>query len=105
MKYYGKLGFIEDEETKPGVHTNKIVEKAYKGDVIRNMRNLEQGESTNDSVDISNTISVVADEQAYRNIHSLRYLEWMGVKWKVRSVEVNRPRLILTIGGVWNENS
>ena len=104
MKFCGKFGFVDEVDNGDGTWKPQIVEKTYFGDVISNARQLQNGESTNDTVNIRNTISVVADETAYRSIHLLRYVEWMGVKYKVSNVDVARPRLTLTIGGLWNES-
>lgn len=102
-KYYGKIGFGVTEETKPGVWTPRIKERDYFGDVIRNTRRWQSAsEQQNDNLTISNRISIVADAFAYQNFHTIRYIEWMGAKWKVNSVEVSHPRLILEIGEVYN---
>ena len=102
-KYCGNVGYAETVETSPGVFKETITVRKYYGDVIRNTRRLESGDHVNDNVNVNNTISIVAD--AYANLHffAIRYVEWMGSKWKVSSVEVQRPRLILTIGGIYNE--
>lgn len=101
-KFYGKIGYAESKETALDVWQDVITERMYTGDVQRNTRRWEGGEGLNDNLNISNLISIVADAFAYQNFHSIRYIEWMGSKWKVTNVEVQRPRLILTIGGVYN---
>lgn len=102
-KYFGEIGYGIHEEVKPGVWESNIVTRRYSGDVLRNSRRFSEGEgSTNDNVTINNEISIVADPFAYQNCQSIRYVEWMGQKWKVTSITVNRPRLILTVGGVYN---
>jgi hypothetical protein len=102
-KYFGKIGYISTQETRPGVWRSVVTEREYYGDVIRNTRRLDTAEQVNDNIDISNQISIVADPFAYENFHSMRYVEFMGTKWKVRTVDVQYPRLILTLGGVYNE--
>lgn len=98
-RYYGMIGFSDHQaETVPGVWDEVIVERPYYGDVIRNTRRLQQGEHLNDNVTISNEISVVSDPYALQNFHAIRYISWMGTNWKVTSVEVQYPRLILSIG-------
>lgn len=98
-KYFGMIGFAgEQVETVPGVWDDVIVERPYYGDVTRNTRRLQPGEHVNDTVTISNEISIVSDPYALQNFHSMRYISWMGVLWKVTSVEVQYPRLILSIG-------
>lgn len=101
-KFYGAVGYVEDRVTGLDIHTNIPVEHMYTGDVERNGRRLENGTGVNDDVTISNTISIVADAYAYEHIHAMRYVKWMGTAWKVTLVDVKRPRLILTLGGVYN---
>ena len=100
-KYFGKIGFSVEEETRPGVWTG-IVEREYYGDVIRNSSRLQTADKVNDNVNISNEISIVADPYAYMNFYNMRYIDFMGAKWKINSVQVQYPRLILTIGDLYN---
>lgn len=101
-KFYGVIGYAVTEETEPGIYEERIVEKEHFGDVIRNTRRLSNVAKVNDDITISNQISIVADPFANNNFHSMRYVSFMGSKWKVTEVEVQYPRLILTLGGVYN---
>ena len=101
-KYYGKVGYATSEEVKPGVWKKRITEREYFGDVIRNTRRLQSSGNLNDNIIVSNEISIVADPFANENFHSMLYVEFMGAKWKISNVEVQYPRLILTIGEVYN---
>lgn len=101
-KFYGNIGFAETVETEPGVWVEEITVRPYYGDLVRNTRRLENSGGVNDNVNISNDISIIADPYANHNFHSIRYIEFMGAKWKVSNIEVQYPRLILTIGGVYN---
>ena len=101
-KFYGKIGYAVTIETEPGVWVDQIAERSYYGDVIRNVRKLQTSDQVNDDINISNEISIVADPFAYQNFHSMRYVEYMGTRWKVQSIEVSYPRLILSVGGVYN---
>lgn len=101
-KFYGKLGFEQTNETSPGIYEEEIIEHNYYGELIRNTRRLEQGASINDDVTITNQISILADPFIRNNFHSLRYVTYAGSKWKVTSIEVQYPRLILSIGGEYN---
>ena len=103
-KFFGKIGYAETVETTPGVWEEKITEREYFGDLIRNTRSLQSGEQLNDDINISNEISIVADPFAYENFHSMRYVEFMNAKWKISSVDVQYPRLILSVGGLYNGN-
>ena len=101
-KFYGVIGYAVTEETEPGIYEERIVEKEHFGDVVRNTRRLSNAAKVNDDITISNQISIVADPFANNNFHSMRYVLFMGSKWKVTEVEVQYPRLILTLGGVYN---
>lgn len=101
-KYYGVIGFGETAEVTPGEWVDQIVERPYFGDVIKNMRRLGGGDKVNPDLLVSNQISVVADAYANSTFHAIRYIEWMGNLWKVTDVEVERPRLILSLGGVYD---
>lgn len=101
-KFYGKIGYASTVETKPGVYEEQIVERSYYGDLIRNTRRLQSADQVNDDINISNEISIVADPYATNNFHTMRYAIFMGTKWKISNVEVSYPRLILTLGGVYN---
>lgn len=101
-KYFGIIGFGVTEETKPGVYEPRIVPKEYYGDIVRNSRRLEGGSKINDDLNINMTLSIVADPFAFNNFHQLKYAEYMGAKWKATSVEPQFPRLVITLGGVYN---
>lgn len=101
-KFYGKIGYANTVETKPGVYEEQIVERSYYGDLIRNTRRLQSADQVNDDINISNEISIVADPYATNNFHTMRYAVFMGTKWKISNIEVSYPRLILTLGGVYN---
>lgn len=101
-KFYGEVGFVETVETSPGVWTEQVVTRMYSGDVIRLTKRWEAGEGLNDNLNINNQISILADPYAVQHFHTIRYVNWMGANWKVNTVEVQYPRLILFIGGVYN---
>lgn len=100
-KWFGKIGYAETEESSPGVWKEQIVEREYYGDLVRNTRRLQTADKINDDIIVSNELSIVSDPYAMNNFHSIRYVEFMGSKWKVSSVEVSYPRLILTLGGLY----
>jgi hypothetical protein len=101
-RFYGRIGYGESEETSPGVWVDTIVEYLYYGDVIRNTRQLSQGEYLNRDLSVSNSISIVADSYANDHFFAIRYVEWAGTLWTVDDVEVQSPRLILRLGEVYN---
>lgn len=101
-KFYGVIGYAETSETAPGVWKEVITERNYYGDVLKISRSWQAGENLNDDLTVNNQISIVADPFAYQNFFAMRYIKWMGAAWKVSKVDVQRPRLLLTIGGVYN---
>lgn len=102
-KWYGKIGFIKQVENNPGVYISKTIERNYYGDLIRNSRGWStQSEGTNDNLTLNNQISIIADSFASDNSSFMKYVEIMGGKWKITNIEINYPRLILTVGGLYN---
>lgn len=101
-KFFGTIGFAETVETRPGVWEEDIKEHGYYGDLTRNTRRLESSGGVNDNVNVANNISIVADPYAIQNFHAMRFVEFMGTRWKITNVEVQYPRLILTIGDEYN---
>ena len=102
-KWFGKIGYADSViETSPGVYEEQITVRSYYGDVYRNTRLLQNSGNVNDNINIGNQFSIVADQFAELNFHMMRYVEYMGSKWKVTNVDVQPPRLILTVGGLYN---
>lgn len=101
-RYFGNVGYVFTTETAPSVFVEQAVERPYKGDELTIYRRLEKGEGVNDNVEIGNQFSILADAYAYENFFAIRYLTWMGQRWKVSKVTIQRPRLIMDIGGIWN---
>ncbi len=101
-KFYGPIGYITQKEISPGVWDDVVVERSYRGDILQNIRRWDSTDQKNDNLTISNRISLIADPFAYENFSTMRYVIWMGVRWKVNSIEIQRPRLILTLGEVYN---
>lgn len=103
-RFYGRVGYGESTETASGsgVYADVITERSYYGDVIRNMRNLTPGVELTPDLSVSNVISILADAYANDHFFAIRYVEWSGVLWTVTNVEVQSPRLLLTLGEVYN---
>ena len=101
-KFYGNIGYVVTKETVPGVWKEEVTSRPYYGDITRNVRRIQNAGVVNDDLVISNTIRVVADPFAMENFHAIRYVEFMGTKWKASDVEVRYPRLVITLGGVYN---
>lgn len=106
-KFYGEIGFavVEEDPIGSGVWVEKFIERNYYGDLTRNSRRLQDANQVNDNINISNEISIIADPYVNDNLYAIRYVVFMGAKWKVSNVEVQYPRLILTLGGLYNAKS
>lgn len=101
-KFYGAIGFAKSVEIAPGIYEDQITERFYSGDLIRNTRSLQPSDSVNNNINISNEISIVSDPFANQHMFDMRYVVFEGAKWKISNVEVQHPRLRLTIGGLYN---
>lgn len=101
-KYYGQIGFSTTVSNVPGVWDEEIVERSYYGDINRNFNRFSNTDKVNGDINISNVISVVADPYAYENFNHMKYITFMNNKWKINSVEVQFPRLIIEVGGLYN---
>ncbi len=101
-KYSGNIGFAITEESAPGVWTEQIVERHYYGDVTRNRTQIQTNTNVNGNITFSNVISILADPFAHEHFYSMRYITYLGKKWSINSIEVEYPRLSITIGGLYN---
>lgn len=101
-KFYGEIGYGESVESAPGVWKDEITERKYYGDVVRNARKLLDDDKVNNDLSVGNSISIVADAYANEHFFAIRYIRWAGTLWKVSDVEVQSPRLLLRLGGVYN---
>lgn len=102
-KFYGTIGYVDVIEIRPGVYEERVTERVYSGDLLRkSSRWSANPDSVNDDLTINTQISILADPYAYKNFHSMRYVEFMDAKWKITSIEVKYPRLVLDVGGVYN---
>lgn len=105
-KFTGNIGFVETVETEPGYWEPQITEKFYLGDWIKFSGKFRlTSDSTNDEKDIASTLSIVLDPWTFQHSSCVRYIEFMGAKWSVTAIEPQHPRLLLTIGGLYNGGS
>ena len=102
MKFYGKIGFGETVEKSDGIWVDTIIEKDYYGDILKNVKRAEDSAKVNDDISLSNQLSIVSDPYLTNHFHAIKYVTMFGTNWKVTSVEVQFPRLLLTLGGVYN---
>lgn len=101
-KFAGKIGFIKSVEKEPGLYENETIERSYTGDILQDIRRYNNTDVINDNLILGNRFSVVADDYVYKNMYSMKYLIWRGACWSITKVELQTPRIILTVGGVYN---
>lgn len=101
-KFYGAVGFADPVETSSSVWIDRIIERNYYGDVLKDSRKMPSSDGANDNIVVSNNISIISDLYARNHSDKIRYVEFMGTRWKVESIDVAYPRLILVLGGVYN---
>ena len=103
MKCSGVIGYARTEETQPSVWTEVIEERKYYGDIIRNNRRFINDDQINSGISLNNSISIVSNKFMLDNLGVMKYLTFKGSKWKIESVEIQPPRIIITLGGLYNE--
>lgn len=101
-KFYGIVGFFDEYESSDGIWEEQFLERIYTGDIIKNSRQWSASESINDNFRVNNIVSIISDDYALENLFAIRYVKWMGVAWRVTTVDVELPRLNLTLGEVFN---
>jgi len=103
-KFIGKIGFVTDVETFPGsgVYVEDAVVRSYRGDTLMNNVRWQDASKVNEDLTIDNKFSFIADSFALRNIGNMRYVEYLGEKWKIKSVEIVHPRMNIMVGGLYN---
>ena len=101
-KWFGKIGYAETVETEPGIWEEQITEHSYYGDILSSRWMRQSSDKVNRDINLSNQISIVADPFAIQNCSSMIYVEYAGTKWAISDIEIEQPRLIMTMGGVYN---
>lgn len=101
-KFYGEIGYMKTEETKPGVWKKVITEKKYSGDLNRYTRKWTNGQKVNGDITITSEVSIIADPFLIDNLHTIRYVKVYGQPWEIDTIDIQHPRLVLTLGGVYN---
>ena len=104
-KWYGKIGFADTVEQEPGLWVLGVTERSYFGDLISNNWKRQNSGGVNDDINIAHSLSILADPYAVNHCCKMVYAEIMNERWKITNIEIQYPRLILTVGGVYNGNS
>jgi hypothetical protein len=104
-RFAGTVGFSLTGSLVNGVWKETGGERPYKGDILNDTISYQQDEKVNDDVRLSQRISINSDRFAMQNYHLIRYVvfkDMPGTLWEVTSVTIERPRLILSLGGVYD---
>ena len=104
-KFHGIIGYAKTVEsvTNPGVWEEQIIEKSYKGDLIKNISKFNNAGEINDDIVLLNNFSIIADPYACENFMHMKYIKYMDIKLKISSAEVQYPRILISVGGIYNE--
>lgn len=101
-KFSGNIGFVSTVETSPGIWTNDVILRPYHGDFNRQIIRNDSGIDVNDGIKMNNEISIVCDKYIRENLHIMKFVEIDGIRWKISSITIQHPRLIITFGGLYN---
>lgn len=101
-RFYGVIGYAIDKPISAGNMIEGIIERSYSGEIIKHHTNLVLEGKAHPDINIANSISVVSDPYAEENMDTMRYVTWKGTRWRITSVDIQRPRIILTLGGRFN---
>ena len=102
-RFHDMVGFlIPVDDQRTGLSTNRVVERPYYGKILEHTRRWESSDHVNDDLNISNQISITANDYAFKHMSAIAYVRFMGGYWKVSSIRIKGPEIVLTLGGVWN---
>lgn len=101
-RFYGKVGYANTGSLVGDEFVPTITERDYSGRYLNLTSASMDDEKVNSEIRLQARISILADAYALGNFQYIKYVEEDGVVWEVTSVELKRPRLILSTGGVYN---
>ena len=103
-KFYGKVGFVGVEDVGAGEWVDsQPVERTYRGEITRDTRSSESSGQRNDNLKLDMAISIIADSYIKTHLPEIRYVKMAsGILWEISRVEINKPRIILHLGGIYN---
>ena len=98
-----KLGFSYTRDDGHGVWKQVNTEKVYKAEITSHKWYLNREKDTpNVSYKTGESFSVLMDSFLQENLGYITYVVLNGVKWDISSIDVQRPRVHITPGGMYH---
>lgn len=88
-------------ESSPGIFEESIDELEVVGDLM-SLGLRWPGAGMQDGLSAKHILSIITPEDESVDFNEVVYVEWNGRKWNVVSIEFKRPRINLTLGGLYN---
>lgn len=104
MKVSGEIGYAKSIETTPGVYDDQITRKPFSGDLIQDTRKWESDQKVNDNLVLGNRVSILASSFARANLDFMKFVKIGESYWEISNIQIQYPRLFLTLGSVYNGN-
>jgi hypothetical protein len=101
-RFRDKVGYVSQGSLVDGVQEVIVTERVYKGEVLEATSSLQDGEKVNDDIRLQDRISVLADAYGLENFSRIKFVVRMGIPWIAQTVRVERPRIIISLGGVYH---
>lgn len=85
-----------------GIARDEYVERKFRATVTRLNNNMVSSGDVIDNLKMDMNFQIKMDKWTYENFQWLRYLVYNGAKWKITNVQVQRPNMIVQVGGIFN---
>ncbi len=101
-RFRGSIGINRGSvETSPGIFEPSIEELEVTGE-MRNPSARWPAHQQGGSVSARHALSIVTPEDSIVDYTEVVYVIWQSQKWSVVSIQYKRPRIELTLGGLYN---
>lgn len=101
-RFSGILGINRGPvEVSPGIYKPQIEEIVVTGEIRQEQLSWGQA-NLREGLRARHVLSIVTPDDGELGFGEVEYIEWQGKKWDVISVAYKRPRLELSMGGIYN---
>jgi len=101
-RFWGSIGISRGPvETAPGVFKQNIEEVSVTGE-MRQLHLRWPQAGMREGLSAKHVLSVVTPEDSVIDFTEVVYIVWQSRKWSVTSIQYKRPRVELTLGGLYN---